>query len=245
MEWFIGLETEYKVTLIGVLVTAVMSGFSLYFSIRNNKAVHYVNSITKSRIEWIQKLRTVVAEFIAKTNVYNNVYYKGDWWKMGEQLSECQKLNSEIKLLLNCCDKRDKRICSLVDNILEKHRKYCDEVQNMDTDSYGYFIESNDIRGIKYDIEREIASLIKEVHIYLKSEWNRVKYESKGKEYYEEVLQFDLDELKSQYDNNNYKKKTWKRRYIVIYSIGRRKFPFSLIVGAIIWLRNRIHRAKR
>ena len=68
---------------IGVLLTFFVSIISLYFSVRNNKAVHYVNSITKSRIEWIQKIRDTVSVFISKTNVYNNAYYKGDYDKSG------------------------------------------------------------------------------------------------------------------------------------------------------------------
>lgn len=104
-------ENKDVLLAIAVPLTFLASISSLYFSVRNNKAVHYVNSITKSRIDWIQKVRDTVSAFISKTNVYNNAYYSGDYDKSGEHLSECQKLCIEIKLLLNCCDKRDKEIC--------------------------------------------------------------------------------------------------------------------------------------
>lgn len=211
MEWFIQLETQYKITLIGVFATAIMSAISLYFSVRNNKAVHYVNSVTKSRIEWIQRLRSVVSEFISMTNVYNNVYYRGDYDKSGEHLSKCQELCSEIKLLLNCCDKRDKEICVLVDKILENHRKYCDMVHNMDVDEKGYFVEDSNAKKTKNLIERDIDILVKKLHIYLKAEWNRVKYESQGKTYEKETREFDILELEKKYDNPDYKNNVWKR----------------------------------
>ena len=78
-------------TSVGILITFLVSTVSLYMSIRNNKAVHYVNSITKSRIDWIQQLRNTISEFIANTNIYNNVYYKKDYEKSGLHLSNCQK----------------------------------------------------------------------------------------------------------------------------------------------------------
>lgn len=105
-------------------MTFFVSFISMYFFLRNNKAVHYVNSITKSRIEWIQHLRNTVAEFIENTNIYNNVYYKNDYEKAGMHLSKCQRLCSKIKLLLNYCDEKDKEIINLSEKILEAYRKY-------------------------------------------------------------------------------------------------------------------------
>ena len=46
-------ENKDAITGIGIILTFLISSISLYYSIRNNKAVHYVNSITKSRIDWI------------------------------------------------------------------------------------------------------------------------------------------------------------------------------------------------
>lgn len=195
-------ENKDVLLAIAVSLTFLASISSLYFSVRNNKAVHYVNSITKSRIDWIQKVRDTVSAFISKTNVYNNAYYSGDYDKSGEHLSECQKLCIEIKLLLNCCDKRDKEICKLVDDILENHRRYYDSVHNMEVDKKGYFIEGEE--EIKKQIEKNIDELVKKLHIYLKAEWNRIKYESQGKKYEKETREFDIFELEQKYDNPDY-----------------------------------------
>ena len=203
-------DNKDALTAIGILLTFGVSIISLYFSVRNNRAVHYVNSVTKNRTEWIQSVRNVIAEFIAKTNVYNNAYYN-NYQKMGEHLSECQNLCSKIKLLLNCCDVRDKEICDLVDSILELHRKYYDYIQNAKTNDKGYFIETATSKKCKKDIEANIAILIRKIHIYLKAEWNRVKYESKGKTYEKETQEFDMWELEQKYDNPDYKNDVWKR----------------------------------
>ena len=197
-------ENKDVLLAIAVPLTFLASISSLYFSVRNNKAVHYVNSITKSRIDWIQKVRDTVSAFISKTNVYNNAYYSGDYDKSGEHLSECQKLCIEIKLLLNCCDKRDKEICKLVDDILENHRRYYDSVHNMEVDKKGYFIEGEEEEEIKKQIEKNIDEIVKKLHIYLKAEWNRIKYESQGKKYEKETREFDIFELEQKYDNPDY-----------------------------------------
>lgn len=207
-------ENKDALLAIAVPLTFLASISSLYFSVRNNKAVHYVNSITKSRIDWIQKVRDTVSDFISKTNVYNNAYYSGDYDKSGEHLSECQKLCIEIKLLLNCCDKRDKEICKLVDDILENHRRYYDSVHNMEVDKKGYFIEGEEEEEIKKQIEKNIDELVKKLHIYLKAEWNRIKYESQGKKYEKETREFDIFELEQKYDNPDYVSDIRKRFYI-------------------------------
>lgn len=231
---------KYKdsLTAIGIILTLVVSAISLYFSVRNNKAVHYVNSVTKSRVEWIQDVRETVAEFISKTNVYNNAYYNDDV-KMGEQLSQCQNLCSKIKLLLNGCDSRDKEICALVDAILQAHREYYDYTQNADVNELGYFIETKESKAYKDDIEKNISVLIKEVHIYLKAEWNRVKYESQGKTYEKETQEFDIQELERKYYDPRYKNNVWKRFGINFCAKAKRIFNSvgfaSLLIGIALF----------
>ncbi len=63
---FIKFFSDNKDALLAtrVILTFLASIVSLYFSVRNNKAVHYVNAIIKSRIEWIQKVRKLIADFI-------------------------------------------------------------------------------------------------------------------------------------------------------------------------------------
>ena len=78
-------------------------------------------------------------------------------------------------------------------------------------DEKGYFVEDSNAKKTKNLIERDIDILVKKLHIYLKAEWNRVKYESQGKTYEKETREFDILELEKKYDNPDYKNNVWKR----------------------------------
>lgn len=220
----------------GILLTFLISTFSLIMSIRNNKAVHYVNSITKTRIEWIQDLRDTIAEFISKTNIYNNAYYKNNYDKMGVHLSDCQKLCSKVKLLLNCYDQKDKEIIKLCNLILESYRKYCDEVHGCKVNDKGYFIKTPNMEEYSGIVNSKIEELSDKVQIYLKSEWNRVKYESMGKIYESETQKFDYNELCKMFEQPTYKKHVWKRVCINLNAKLKRIFfaPRVLLILLII-----------
>lgn len=62
-------ENIDALTAIGIILTFLVSIISLYFSVKNNKAVHYVNTITSSRIEWINQLRDLASEYIKVCSV--------------------------------------------------------------------------------------------------------------------------------------------------------------------------------
>lgn len=207
-------DSKDAITSFVILLTFVVSVFSLIMSVRNNKAVHYVNSITKSRIEWIQDLRDTIAEFISKTNIHNNAYYKEEYEKTGEHLSTCQKYCSKINLLLNCCDEKDKEIVEICNSILESYSNYCDEVHGCEVNSDGYFNNTPIMDLCVEEVGNRIDLLSQKVEIYLKSEWNRVKYESRGKIYEPATQEFDYNELIELYNDSTYKKKTWKRAFI-------------------------------
>lgn len=234
-------QNKDAVYAIGIMCTFFVSIISLLVSIRNNKSVQYLNAITKSRIEWIQKLRIKVSEFIAHTNIYNNVYYKGDYIKTGLHLSECQRLCTEIKLLLNYCDKRDKEIAELVDIIIDNYSTYCDELHGCKEDKEGYFIESTTMEKAKKSVDANIKKLCDKVQIYLKAEWNRVKYESQGKVYEKATEEFDYIELERKYVEPDYKNNVWKRWCIntkayILRRLDSPQFSLGIVIIAIIIL---------
>lgn len=234
-------ENEEAVTSLGILLTFLVSSISLYFSTRNNKAIHYVNSVTKSRIEWIQHFRNTVAEFIANTNIHNNIYCKKESETIGIHLLKCQQLCSEIKLLLNYCDQKDKEIIQLCEKILDKNRKYCNEfltstseselTTNTTTNNKATVLEQ-----YREEVEENIELLSKQVQIYLKTEWNRVKYESQGKIYEKDTQRFDYIEFKNKYENPSYKSRVWKRFSINFKAKIKRTFssPRLIIILVIV-----------
>ena len=64
-------ENKAALTSIGILLTFLISSISLYFSVRNNKAVHYVNAVTKNRVEWLYKFREYISALISTTTIEN------------------------------------------------------------------------------------------------------------------------------------------------------------------------------
>lgn len=197
--------------IIGIFLTFLMSAFSLYFSIKNNKAVQYVNTITKSRIEWLENLRTTMSEFISKTNIFYNVYYKKDYVKSDIHLSRCKELASKLEMMLNCCDEKDKEIIEITNDILANYSDYLDDVHNCKTNAKGFFEETPTMQQNKNSVISGQQELMKKVQIYLKCEWNRVKYESTGKKYHATLQEFDYEEIRKKVDSSTYKVNHWKR----------------------------------
>lgn len=192
----------------GVILTAIISSISLYFSVRNNKAVHYVNTVTENRVEWIYKLRSLISQYIALTNIYDNNFYNSnseeDIEKSGKHLSECRRVNSEIKLMLNFSDEKDAEIISVVDKLMNSFQGYYYEAFNCEVSKEGFFINNDKMDKYQEDVNDCIECIIGKVQIYLKAEWNRVKYESKGEIYEKEIQKFDYNELEEKYKNKDY-----------------------------------------
>lgn len=100
-------------TAVGIILTFAVSVISLYFSVKNNKAVHYVNTITSSRVEWISQLRDLASEYIKVCSVEHIMSVSNI--KRDENFQEILRLNAKIKLMLNYNDNLDKKIIVTAD----------------------------------------------------------------------------------------------------------------------------------
>lgn len=202
-------------TSIGIILTFSVSAISLYFSVRNNKAVHYVNSVTKNRVDWIYKFRDLVSEFIAMVCIENITFFisstNDDIEKSGKHLLRTKELSNSIKLMLNFSDKTDRKIINLVSEIMDLFSMYYHDAFECEIEDEKYFEETENMHILSDKMKNDITELTKLVQIYLKSEWNRIKYESKGKIYEKDTQKFDVWELEQKYDNPNYKNNVWKR----------------------------------
>lgn len=206
MDIFLKFLSDNKdaITSLGILLTLIVSCISLYFSIRNNKAVHYVNAVTKSRVEWIDKLRNNVSRFISLTDV-KELTVKFLTPKeildscFENKIKELNQVKSEILLMLNYSDEFDKEIISMIelqvimieDLVYKALVQASKEYRNKEP----LFIPTTEIQSLEnkiYDLNEDI---IKKFQIYLKFEWNRVKKESKGKRYFKFQQEYDLEEL--------------------------------------------------
>ena len=150
------MASKDLIAIAGIGVTLVVSCANLLYSIWNNKRTIFVNTVTTSRLKWIDSLREEVSEFIATTALIIDPTFTLEAKILGEMLLKRDMLLHQIVLHLNPGDPEDKRMRSLVDHIrdLSEHRKDSHEPRN------------------------GLAELRDATGIYLKKEWNRVKKES-------------------------------------------------------------------
>ncbi len=234
--YFLG-ENKDSLTTVGVIMTLVVSIVSLYFSVKNNKAVHYVNSVTKNRSEWIYCLRDKISKFISMVNIENTSFYitdsESDMERSGKHLALTKELCENIKLMMNFTDERDRKIIQLLEEIMTAFSTYYHEA--MDCKQEGsFFYETAEMECQSKIIEEKIPELTKLVQIYLKSEWNRVKEESKGKIYEKETKEFDIIELEKKFENPEYQNDLFRRS--LIDTRARIKRILQTYFGAIVIL---------
>lgn len=59
-------KMEFIVTLIGIVITLVISIINLFFSIQSSQKTIYVNTVTTLRSKWLDQLKSDLSEFIAE-----------------------------------------------------------------------------------------------------------------------------------------------------------------------------------
>lgn len=210
MDIFLKFLSDNKdaITSLGILLTLIVSCISLYFSIRNNKAVHYVNAVTKSRVEWIDKLRNNVSRFISLTDVKEltvkfltpkemlNNNFKNN---LKNNLKELNQVGSEILLMLNYSDEFDNKIMEMIKrqahNIETLYCKTLNQPPISYKENNSSYVPDDEIKSLEEEIEELNEEIIKKFQIYLKFEWNRVKKESKGIRYFKFQQEYDMEEL--------------------------------------------------
>lgn len=145
------------VAITGIAVTFVVSVANLIYSLRTNRRTIFVNTVTTSRLKWIDTLRDEVSEFIAATTRLSDKSSPPD--KRADLLLQRDTLLHQIALHLNPVDLEDQRIKALATQIREMSDK-------------------GDATG---DLSAALIELRDATGNYLKKEWNRVKNESEGR----------------------------------------------------------------
>lgn len=146
------MSTTEIVTLIGIGLTFFIGVFNLIITFRNVRKTTFINSVTSSRIKYIQDLRESISKFCALAYSYNNRVYKlpkEEVWKLHK---EADNLKFLIRLYLNPEDEYwDNKIISLIDQIMIKSDK---------------------------DPSEPISELVEITQYLLKLEWEGAKRES-------------------------------------------------------------------
>jgi hypothetical protein len=145
-----------KVTLLGIALTFLVSIANLVYSVRSNRRTTFVNTVTTSRLKWINSVRDGTSEFIAVTTRLSYPPTQSD--DTGTLLLQRDTLIHRIILHLNPGDAEDQRIKELV-----LHARELSERGGDNKELVAILTELRDATGN-----------------YLKKEWNRVKDESLG-----------------------------------------------------------------
>jgi hypothetical protein len=153
-----GIEVEIKdqIALVGIGITFLVSFANLLYSWRSNRRTSFVNTVTASRLRWIDSLRDKVSEYIAVTaRLSDGTPPVGDK-NSGALLLQRDTLLHQIVLHLNPRDSEDRAIKGLVDHVRE-------------------ITDQGDLSG---ELQGALLRLRDATAEYLKKEWNRVKTES-------------------------------------------------------------------
>jgi hypothetical protein len=144
------------VAIAGIAVTFAVSVANLVYSLRTNRRTVFVNTVTSSRLKWIESLRDKVSEYIAVTTRLSDPTSPTD--DRGTLIVHRDTLEHQIALHLNPVDPEDVRIRTLVDHVRELTTS----------------------PQLKEELAQALISLRDATGNYLKKEWNRVKRESTG-----------------------------------------------------------------
>ena len=224
-------ENKDALTSIGILLTFFISSISLYFSVRNNKAVHYVNAVTKNRVEWIDKLRESISMFLALLNTedFTETFVQPEEMlkrNYHAKIKELYQQGEKIKVLLNFTDDLDNDLIKAIDLQLINYKLLCEKTMICALASAkkgdSVFVPNSEIYEMQKEMEKTSEEILKYTQIYLKAEWNRVKYESQGKIYEKETQKYDIQELEQKYINSEYKSNKWERFGINVKAKSKR-----------------------
>ena len=155
--WLDSLETKDVVTLIGICVTFAATIYSILVGIRNSKRTIFINSITASRIKYINELKENVSDFLGATN-----YFILGGFAEKETATSCyqkiDRLRFLIKFQLNPHHKYDILMIETIDKIIDMAHPGM-----LTTDQ----------------ITAEMNILTDLTQALLKYEWEGIKFESK------------------------------------------------------------------
>jgi cell shape-determining protein MreC len=147
------VEAKDIISIAGILVTLLVSSATLAYSLWSNKRSFFLNTVTASRLKWIDSLRDKVAEFIAVTA--RIVKDRTD--SEAERLTmQRDALLHQIVLHLNPYDPEDQQIRTLA----ERAKELTDAGEH-----------PSEVAKILLELRGATAD-------YLKKEWTRVKRES-------------------------------------------------------------------
>jgi hypothetical protein len=147
------LELKDGLTIASIFASFAIGAMGLAIGLRNSKKTIFINSVTASRVKWIETVRNSIAEFCGLT--LHLALTEMDPKEKRQIIEKIDRLRFVIKLQLNRSDKFDKRIIDKVNLI-----------PNL-----------TDPRKIN-ELEKELNELVEQTQDLLKLEWEGVKEET-------------------------------------------------------------------
>jgi hypothetical protein len=150
------MEIKEIITLAGILASLIVGGAGLYISIANSRKTIFINSITSSRIKYIQDIRNGISEYCGLFYRYKILVDESPALSNEklEVLRFIDKLKYQLMLYLNPEDKKwDKIIIELIEDLRVR---------------------------INENPESQIKELIRITQYLLKLEWEGAKLESRN-----------------------------------------------------------------
>jgi hypothetical protein len=144
-------------TAVGIFITFGIAVANLWYSYTNSKKTGFINTVTSSRILWINSLRDKVSAFISVTiRLTNPDIPKDDKTTVADLIRERDTLMPQIILHLNPKDPTDQAIKKCVEEV---------------------FAES-EVGVYSHKLVSLLTHLREATGGYLKKEWEKVKNES-------------------------------------------------------------------
>src|SRR5689334_24864827 len=114
------MEPKDKITLLGIIATFIVAFINLIYMISNSRKTAFVNTVTASRLKWIDSLRDKVSAFISVTvRILNPEMATRAPQDEHTLLRERDTLMHQIILHLNPNDAEDQAIRRSVELVVE------------------------------------------------------------------------------------------------------------------------------
>lgn len=148
------MEAKDIVYGVGIALTFILGVWNLVNTYFQTRKANFINTVTKQRIEWLEKIRQDISRFCGLTYTWSMSQLQGRPEEF-EVIKELDHLRHVIKLRLNPDDMPDMKISLLIDKIPD------------------YTHESK-----HEELKKAIKDLVVETQAMLKNEWEKVKRES-------------------------------------------------------------------
>lgn len=167
----------YSRNLVSISASIIAAGAVLYNSWKTNKTLREnnkesikANLTTKARIEWIEKVRELIAEFVAILFQWGELY---DEYKSLSSESKNQTRRKELNKLLD--EKKDR--IDILKNLIKLYFPNDEDKTflNHFEKSMNLLISSKNDPEKKLLYHQSLNELIEESRSYLKKEWDKTK----------------------------------------------------------------------